>query len=84
VNWADLANRTAGQSCVSNGNLTGSTGNAADLLSAYVNGQSAYVLVTACYRWDDARNLPFWNIGNFANGAMLIQSSIAFQTEPYS
>lgn len=84
TNWADLETKISAISCTSAGNLTAGTGNSTDLLSTYVNGNSAYVFVTLCYQWELSRYLPFWNFGSFSDGSMLIQSSLAFKTEPYS
>jgi Flp pilus assembly protein TadG len=83
-NWAALSN--VDQSCTSgaapNTVLKPST-TASDTLSSRVGGTSAYVIVTVCYPWAMAKFLPFVNIGNLQDGSMLLQSSSAFQTEPY-
>lgn len=84
TNWATLIAQAGGQSCVTGGNLTNSTGASTDLLSAYTSGTAAYVLVTACYKWQGSAYLPFLNLGTFGDGSTLIQSVMAFQTEPYS
>ncbi len=47
-------------------------------------GASTVVLVTACYQWTFAKNLPFLRMSNMANGARLIQGSAAFRTEPWN
>ena len=54
-----------------------------DQLTAHVSGSSAYVIITACYPWATAKVLPFIKLGNLQDGSMLLQSSTAFQTEPY-
>jgi Flp pilus assembly protein TadG len=46
-------------------------------------GASSVVLVTACYPWQFGGNLPFIKLGNLADGALLIQASVAFRTEPF-
>lgn len=84
TSWSDLQTKIGPLACTTAGGLTASTGNATDLLSTYVNGQSAYVFVTLCYQWELAKYLPLFKTAAFTDGAMLIQSSIAIKTEPYS
>jgi Flp pilus assembly protein TadG len=45
---------------------------------------SSVILVTVCYPWDFGGKLPFIKIGNLQNGAVLLQASVAFRTEPYN
>lgn len=45
---------------------------------------TSVVLVTVCYPWDFGGKLPFVKIGNLQNGAVLLQASVAFRTEPYN
>ena len=47
-------------------------------------GASSVVLVTVCYPWDYGGKLPFIKLGNLTNGAVLMQASVAFRTEPYN
>jgi Flp pilus assembly protein TadG len=72
------------ESCLTNGNLAAGTGVATDLITGYVGTQDQVVMVTACYRWTTAKNLPFLKLGNLGDGSMLIQSATAFRTEPYT
>ena len=62
-------------SCLSGGSLaTGS----------YTPGTSnQVVLVTACYQWDFAGQIPFLKLGTMTNGAAMISASAVFMTEPY-
>lgn len=46
-------------------------------------GPDQPVLVTGCYEWKFGGNLPFFKIGNMANGSYLIQASATFRTEPF-
>ena len=82
--WADVA--AADQTCTTgtspNVVMRAST-STSDTLTAHVGGTSAFVIATVCYPWDMAKFLPFVNIGNLQDGSMLLQSSVAFQTEPY-
>jgi Flp pilus assembly protein TadG len=71
------------QACQSAGVLTTGTGTGTDLLQSYTGTQNQVVLVTACYKWETAKYLPFFKLGNLGDGSMLIQSSTAFRTEPY-
>jgi Flp pilus assembly protein TadG len=45
---------------------------------------SSVVLVTVCYPWDFGGKLPFIHLGNLKNGALLMQASVSFRTEPYN
>jgi Flp pilus assembly protein TadG len=45
---------------------------------------SSVVLLTVCYPWDFGAKLPFIRLGNLKNGALLIQASVTFRTEPYN
>ena len=45
---------------------------------------SSVVLVTICYPWDFGGKLPLFKMSNLANGALLMQASAAFRTEPYN
>ena len=45
---------------------------------------SSVVLVTVCYPWEFGGKLPFIRLGNLKNGALLMQASVAFRTEPYN
>lgn len=42
------------------------------------------VLVTVCYQFDLAGNIPFLKLGTMSNGAAMIQASTTFKVEPYS
>jgi Flp pilus assembly protein TadG len=48
-----------------------------------MGGASSVVLVTVCYPWKFGGHLPFIKLGNLQDGALLIQASVAFRTEPY-
>lgn len=65
-------------SCATNGELIDQSKAGFDAGNA-----SAVVLVTACYPWSFGGNLPFMKLGNLSNGALLIQASVAFRTEPF-
>ena len=41
------------------------------------------VLVTVCYEWELAGELPFLKLGKMANGSALIRTATVFRTEPY-
>lgn len=42
------------------------------------------VLVTVCYEWDLAGQIPFLKLGKMSNGSALIQAATTFRTEPYN
>jgi Flp pilus assembly protein TadG len=65
--------------CTSNGVVI------SDNAAAFNTGSaSSVVLVTICYPWDFGGKLPMLKMGNLANGALLMQASAAFRTEPYN
>ena len=75
----DFANVVT-SSCVDNGgNLVAPAGT-----SYSPGGSGEVVLVTVCYEWELAGNLPFLSVGSMPNGSALIQASTTFRTEPYS
>jgi len=41
------------------------------------------VLVTVCYEWELAQNMPYLELGKMGNGSALIRASTTFRTEPY-
>jgi Flp pilus assembly protein TadG len=47
-------------------------------------GSSSVVLVTICYPWDFGGKLPMFKTANLQGGALLMQASAAFRTEPYN
>ncbi len=50
----------------------------------YAAGQgSDYVLVTVFYKWDFIAQIPFLDLGNMSDGALLIRSQAAFRNEPF-
>jgi hypothetical protein len=52
--------------------------------SAVPGDAGAVVLVTVCYEWELAGQLPFLKVGKMGNGSALIQASTTFRTEPYN
>jgi Flp pilus assembly protein TadG len=73
------------QACVnSGGQVVTNTANGSDKIAQYSGSASDVVLITTCYKWDFAGNLPFFHIGNMADGSMMMQTATAFRTEPYS
>ena len=74
-NFTDFAS-VAPMSCLSGGNLVAN--------GSYNPGvQNVVVLVTACYEWALAGQMPFLKLGHMTNGSALIQASTTFVTEPY-
>jgi len=56
----------------------------ANASTAYSAGSASnVVLVTACYEWALAGQIPFLKLGKMANGSALIQAATTFMTEPY-
>ncbi len=54
------------------------------LLAPYSGTSSEVVVVTTCYKWEFAQQIPYVKLGNMADGAMMMQTSTAFRTEPYA
>lgn len=79
ASWAAINPRT----CLSNGSLAATVGADTDPLSGSSGGASQAVLVTACYEWDLAQNMPFLLMGDLSNGSALVQAASTFRTEPY-
>jgi Flp pilus assembly protein TadG len=66
-------------SCATNGTIIDQSAATFD-----TGGASSVILVTVCYPWDYGGKLPFIKLGNLQNGAVLMQASVAFRTEPYN
>ena len=66
-------------SCTSNGSVINQATAAFN-----AGGASSVVLVTICYPWDFGGKLPLLTVHNLNNGALLMQASAAFRTEPYN
>ena len=47
-------------------------------------GSGDIVLVTVCYEWELAGQIPFLHLGTMANGSAMIMASTTFRTEPYA
>lgn len=70
------------QNCRTAGNQSQSTGNANDTLSSAVGTQSRVVIITACYSWPFAQQLPFAE-RFFGTEPIIYSSTAAFRTEDY-
>lgn len=85
--WANI-NPTV---CMANGSLTtgnvpaNANPNVGPTISGIAGTQGAVVLITACYKWEMGRYLPFVHFDRrFTDGSSLIQSSTALRIEPYT
>lgn len=73
------------QSCLdAGGQVVTNSANGSDSISQYSGTASEIVLVTTCYKWDFAAQLPYFKIGNMGDGAMMMQTATAFRSEPYT
>lgn len=70
--------------CLNGNTATVNTAGGSDPINAYSGEANAIVIVTACYRWKFAGKIPYINLGQMADGSMMMQASTAFRTEPYS
>jgi Flp pilus assembly protein TadG len=66
-------------SCATNGVVLDQS-----VASFNAGGASSVVLVTICYPWDFGGKLPLFTMSNLQGGALLMQASAAFRTEPYN
>lgn len=81
--WSDWASVTP-PDCMSGTSMAPSTGVATDKVSQYSGGSGAIVMITACYKWDLSTGLFMYSPVKLSDGSVLMQSSTAFRTEPYS
>lgn len=73
---ADLTPVVTRNECLVDNNLTN--------VSIYQPGAaSEVVLVTLCYEWEMAKNIPFLDLKDMGTGSRLIQAATVFRTEPY-
>jgi Flp pilus assembly protein TadG len=66
------------------GSIVTNTASGSDLIATYSGTSSEIVIVTTCYKWEFAQQIPYVNMGNMTDHSMMMQSSTAFRTEPYS
>ncbi|MEQ1670988.1 MAG: TadE/TadG family type IV pilus assembly protein [Hyphomicrobium sp.] len=80
-NWATVAP----QECLNvDGSVVTNTAAGTDPIATYTGTASEIVVVTTCYKWEFAQQIPFVKIGNMGDNSMMMQSSTAFRTEPYA
>lgn len=73
------------QSCLnSDGSVVTNTAGGGEPIAAYSGAASDIVVVTTCYKWEFAQQIPFVKIGNMSDNSMMMQTSTAFRTEPYA
>lgn len=66
-------------------NVTNNIVDDATAMAAFdAGGASSVVMVTGCFAWKFGGQLPFFKLGNLADGSFLVQASAAFRTEPYN
>ncbi len=72
------------QPCVnSSGQVVTNTSSGTDKIAQYSGPANAIVLVTTCYKWNLAANIPFVHFGNMSDGSTMMQTATAFRSEPY-
>ena len=72
------------QPCLANSTSVINTSNPSDKIAQYAGAANDIVLVTACYKWDFAAKLPYLDLGQMNDGALMMQAATTFRTEPYS
>lgn len=81
--WSDWASVTPA-SCQNGTGMAQGTGQPTDQVSQYSGGSGAVVMITACYKWDLTAGFLMYSPVKLSDGSILMQSSTAFRTEPYS
>ena len=66
------------------GSMVTNSASGSDKIALYSGTASEIVIVTTCYKWEFAQKVPFFTFGNMSDGSMMVQTSTAFRTEPYS
>ncbi len=80
-NWADINPAD----CVDgSGVMTNGTGGDGDLISQHAGGAGDVVVLTACYEWELAQKLSFFNMGDLSNDSAVMRAATTFRTEPCS
>ncbi len=73
------------QACLDgSGNVVTNSASGSDLISQYAGSSSDIVMVTTCYKWEFTANIPFFQLGNMTDKSMMLQSSTAFRSEPFT
>jgi Flp pilus assembly protein TadG len=73
------------QPCLNaDGSVVTNSASGGDPIATYSGIASEIVIVTTCYKWEFAQQIPFVKIGNMSDKSMMMQSSTAFRTEPYA
>lgn len=73
------------QACIdANGQIVTNNAAGSDLISQSSGQSDEIVLVTTCYKWDLASQIPFIKLGKMSDGSMMMQTATAFRTEPYA
>jgi Flp pilus assembly protein TadG len=75
----------APQACLNgSGAVVTNSASGSDPIATYSGTSSEIVVVTTCYKWEFAQNIPYIKIGNMSDGSMMMQTATAFRTEPYA
>lgn len=75
----------APQACLNaSGAQVTNTASGSDLIGTYSGASSDVVVVTTCYKWEFAQSIPYVKLGNMGDGSMMMQTTTAFRTEPYT
>ncbi len=73
------------ENCIQNGNAAVNSTPGSTPIATSAGNASEIVIVTACYKWDFTRNIPFLKLGNMDNGkSLMMQTMTAFRAEPYT
>ena len=92
TDWSDIG--SGGDANVSNNGIHRCVGenntilnndtNYSKLIATQAGDPNDVVIVTVCYPWDFASQIPFFHFDTMQNGSMMMQSSTAFRSEPYA
>ncbi len=73
------------QACLnSDGSVVTNSASGGDPIATYSGTASDIVVVTTCYKWEFAQQIPYVKLGNMSDGSMMMQTATAFRTEPYA
>jgi Flp pilus assembly protein TadG len=73
------------QACVdANGNVVANSAPDGALISQYSGSSSDIVMVTTCYKWEFPASIPYFKLGNMSDKSLMLQSSTAFRSEPFT
>lgn len=88
-NWSDISNSGLSDvqsdgvhNCLGTNETVLGNANYSSKIAQQAGSASDVVIVTVCYPWSFASQIPFMHFQTMQSGSMMLQSSTAFRTEP--